>query len=137
MDNCWECLKLALQYFVASFRFLKIFRAFRYPRKGGKFANKDLKNIYVFTSIHLKKFKRRTRCSFASYSEMKFMLSKVKCPLISGHVYNRNKTTAKSMFEKNLSLKASVSSGFENHYILYFYFTLCKHCSVSLKALIF
>ena len=52
MDNSWECLKLALQYFVASFRFLKIFRAFRYPRKGGKFANNDLKNIYVFSSFN-------------------------------------------------------------------------------------
>ena len=135
MDNSWECLKLALQYFVASFRFLKTFRTFRYPRKEGKFTNNYLKNFTYL--VHLTIFKRRTRCSLASYSEMKFMLSKVKCPLISGHVYNRNKTTAKSMFEKNLSLKASVSSGFENHYILYFYFTLCKHCSVSLKALIF
>ena len=52
MDNSWECLKLALQYFVASFRFLKTFRTFRYPRKGGKFANNDLKNIYVFSSFN-------------------------------------------------------------------------------------
>ena len=52
MDNSWKCLKLALQYFVASFRFLKTFRAFRYLRKGGKFADKDLKNIYLFTSIN-------------------------------------------------------------------------------------